>query len=75
VINLNSRLKKARIQLEKSRACKDRVIFVRLNPEVMEDTERHFREENPDFDGEIFVYTLGTKNLNPYVSDGRNERS
>jgi len=71
--NLNSRLRKAREQMAKVIASKERAFFFRMSPEEMGESEKRFREENPDFDGEIIIYTLGTKNLNPYVPDANND--
>jgi hypothetical protein len=71
--NLKSRLRKAKDIMDKSSKSKERAIFVRMSPEVMEDSERRFREEHPDFQGEIIVYTFGTENLKPYKPGDHNE--
>jgi hypothetical protein len=73
--NLNSRLRKAKSHLEKSLAATVLQFFFRMSPEIMEGPEKCFRKENPDFQGEIIVFTFGTENLKPYIPDGHNERS
>jgi hypothetical protein len=55
--------------MEKSNPDKERAFFFRMSPDVMGDAERRFREEHPDFQGEIVIFTFGTKNLNTKVQE------
>ena len=43
------------------------VFFWRDDPKVQGEQENRFREENPDFKGEIYIYYVGTANLTPSV--------
>jgi hypothetical protein len=71
--NFNSRINKANALIGKTAGEKEKVFFVRMSPDVMGEKEQRFREENPDFPGDIIVFAYGTKNLNPYIPDGHNE--
>jgi hypothetical protein len=73
--NLKSRLNKAKSEIDRKTGVVEKMFFFRFDPEIPSESEQRFRQENPDYKGKIFVYTLGTRNLNPYIPDVDNERS
>lgn len=62
--NLDHRVRK--LEEEENRltgGLDQKAFFFRSDPEVPGEAEIEFHEENPDFKGEVYIYSVGTENL------------
>jgi len=66
--NLRNRISKAEEAYKALTGGEEKkVLFWREDPDVTGELEKHFMEENPDFKGEIIVFSFGRENLDPDI--------
>ena len=66
--NLESRVKNLEKTEKAMNGGKDeKAFFFRENPQVPSEAEEQFLKDNPDFDGELYIYSFGRENLAPSV--------